>query len=130
MKIAIFSVYPSFETINTIKEIIKFSKKLNHGIILSEMLKKYFNTNKIKYKYFKNDRILNSKIDFLFSVGGDGTLLRSITVVRNTETPILGINTGQLGFLTGLLKESLKKGLKLLMTFNSTIHSCLSCSWS
>ncbi len=121
MKIAIFSVYPSFETINTIKEIIKFSKKLNHDIILSEMLKKYFNTNKIKYKYFKNARILNSRIDFLFSVGGDGTLLRSITVVRNTETPILGINTGQLGFLTGLQKESLKKGLKLFFDKKYTL---------
>ena len=113
MKIAIFSAYSNFETINTIKEIIKFSEKLNHEIIIIKSLKKKLENNTTNYKYFEKNEILNSKIDFLFSVGGDGTLLRSITIVKNTEIPILGINTGHLGFLTSLQKEHLIKGLKL-----------------
>ena len=42
MKIAIFSAYSNFETINTIKEIIAFSEKLNHEIIIIESLKLRF----------------------------------------------------------------------------------------
>jgi NAD+ kinase len=40
-----------------------------------------------------------SGVDYLFSIGGDGTLLESVTHVRNSYIPILGINTGRLGFL-------------------------------
>ena len=83
MKIAIFSAYSNFETINTIKEIIAFSEKLNHEIIIIESLKKDLESNKQNYKYFKKNQISNSNIDFLFSVGGDGTLLRSITIIKN-----------------------------------------------
>ena len=60
----------------------------------------------------ENWRRPKKEIDFLFSIGGDGTLLRSITHVKNTEVPILGINAGNLGFLTGLQKESIAEGLK------------------
>jgi len=121
MKIAIFSAYSNFETINTIKEIITFSEKLNHEIIIIKSLKKKLENNLTNYKYFEKNEILNSKIDFLFSVGGDGTLLRSITIVKNTEIPVLGINTGRLGFLTSLQKEYLKKGLKLFFDKKYTL---------
>src|SRR3978361_1911924 len=40
-----------------------------------------------------------SHADFVLSVGGDGTLLEAVTYVRKKEIPILGINTGRLGFL-------------------------------
>ena len=117
MKIAIFSAYANFETINTIKEIIDFCEKLNHEIIIiksfKKKLEKKLEKKLINYKWFEKNEIINSKLDFLFSVGGDGTLLRSITIVKNTEIPVLGINTGHLGFLTSLQKEYLKKGLKL-----------------
>lgn len=121
MRIAIFSAYSNFETISTIKEIIDFVEKLDHEIIIIKSLKKDLETKKTKYKYFEKNQILNSKIDFLFSVGGDGTLLRSITVVKNTEIPVLGINTGHLGFLTSLQKESLIKGLKLFFDKKYTL---------
>jgi len=121
MRIAIFNAYSNFETISTIKEIIDFVEKLDHEIIIIKSLKKDLETKKTKYKYFEKNKILNSKIDFLFSVGGDGTLLRSITVVKNSEIPVLGINTGHLGFLTGLQKEYLIKGLKLFFDKKYTL---------
>lgn len=40
--------------------------------------------------------------DFVISMGGDGTLLRSAMEVRDKQTPIIGINTGRLGFLAGI----------------------------
>ena len=48
--------------------------------------------------------------DFLFSIGGDGTLLSSVQFVHSSDPaafpPILGINFGHLGFLTAAGKES------------------------
>lgn len=43
--------------------------------------------------------------DFVISIGGDGTLLETITHVGRSETPILGVNTGRLGFLATTNKE-------------------------
>mgnify|MGYP003327236984 CR=1 FL=1 len=64
-----------------------------------------------KYTAFDAEGTLSKDQDFLFSIGGDGTLLRSIPYVKDTEIPILGINTGRLGFLTSLQKESLNEAL-------------------
>ena len=121
MRIAIFSAFTNSETINTIKEIITISEKLNHEIIIIESLKKDLESIKHNCKFFKKNEISSSNLDFLFSVGGDGTLLRSITIVKNTEIPILGINTGNLGFLTSLQKEYLKNGLKLFFDKKYTL---------
>ena len=94
---------------------------MDKDIIIIESLKKDLEGSKSNYNYFKKNQISNSNVDFLFSVGGDGTLLRSITIVKNTEIPILGINTGHLGFLTSLQKEYLNKGLKLFFNKKYTL---------
>ena len=46
-----------------------------------------------------DDPKMPDSIDMVFSIGGDGTLLESVTLIRNGAIPILGINTGRLGFL-------------------------------
>lgn len=52
--------------------------------------------------------------DFLLSLGGDGTLLDSLTYIGAKETPILGINTGRLGFLATVSPENLLIELAML----------------
>lgn len=52
--------------------------------------------------------------DFALSLGGDGTLLDSLTYIGAKETPILGINTGRLGFLATVSPENLIVELALL----------------
>ena len=54
----------------------------------------------------------NDSIDFLVCFGGDGTILDAVTIVKNTEIPIIGINTGRLGFLATISKNE----IPLLMT--------------
>lgn len=51
------------------------------------------------------------KLKFFISVGGDGTLLDSLTHVGKTEVPILGINTGRLGFLATISREETEAAL-------------------
>ncbi|RYE12010.1 MAG: NAD(+) kinase, partial [Sphingobacteriales bacterium] len=55
-----------------------------------------------------------SGIDFVFSIGGDGTLLDTVTYVGKKEIPIVGINTGRLGFLATVAKESITSTLEAL----------------
>jgi len=55
---------------------------------------------------FNKAEELKKPVDFMFSVGGDGTILEVITLVKNSGIPILGLNTGRLGFLSGISKEN------------------------
>jgi NAD+ kinase len=49
--------------------------------------------------------------DFVISIGGDGTLLETITHVGQAETPVLGVNTGRLGFLATTNEEMISNAL-------------------
>ena len=64
---------------------------------------------------------LNSSADFLFCVGGDGSMLKAISFLKRNQIPILGINIGRLGFLTGIQKEKLNKGINFLKTKNYSL---------
>ncbi len=50
--------------------------------------------------FFNNSLPENIKFDIVFSIGGDGTFLEAASIVKDNQTPMLGINTGKLGFLS------------------------------
>jgi NAD+ kinase len=52
---------------------------------------------------------LKDNFDYLISIGGDGTILRAATFVRNYNLPIIGINAGRLGFLATIQEENIEK---------------------
>ncbi|MDR2928773.1 MAG: NAD kinase [Cytophagaceae bacterium] len=49
--------------------------------------------------------------NLFFSIGGDGTFLDAVTIVRNRNIPIVGINTGRLGFLADISMNELPQVL-------------------
>ena len=51
---------------------------------------------------FKSYVDLQNDVDLMFSIGGDGTLLKAVTYVRKSNIPIMGINTGRLGFISSI----------------------------
>lgn len=53
--------------------------------------------------------------DMLFSIGGDGTFLDAVTMVRNRNIPIVGINTGRLGFLADIAMEEIPAALNEIL---------------
>src|SRR5574340_1078324 len=63
-----------------------------------EYLSQHFRLGK-KVKVLDDFNAIRGQADFLMSFGGDGTILETIAYVRNSGIPILGINTGRLGFL-------------------------------
>ncbi|MFZ6025348.1 MAG: NAD kinase [Bacteroidota bacterium] len=58
---------------------------------------------------------LNDEIDCLISLGGDGTILDAVTLVRDTGIPILGINFGRLGFLASISPDELGSAVDALI---------------
>ena len=57
---------------------------------------------------------LDEHIDALISLGGDGTLLDTVCLVRDKQIPVLGINYGRLGFLASLGKENIEEAVLAL----------------
>jgi len=60
--------------------------------------------------------ILNIKPACLLSLGGDGTILQAVTLVRDSKVPILGINMGRLGFLASIEKKLIPDAVYQLVT--------------
>ena len=75
-----------------------------------------------EYSTFSNFKDLNDSFDIFFSLGGDGTTLRAITYVRDLNIPILGINTGRLGFLANVKKEEISEAIDILVEGKYTIQ--------
>lgn len=64
------------------------------------------------YKDFKQG------IDLSFSIGGDGTFIQNTKFVRDSGVPVLGINTGRLGFLANISKEQLEETMSMVREKN------------
>jgi NAD+ kinase len=64
--------------------------------------------------FFRHSNDLDESIDFLISLGGDGTLLDTIAFVRDKDIPIIGINFGRLGFLASIGKGDMLLAVQAL----------------
>jgi len=64
---------------------------------------------------FRESCDLDESIEFLISLGGDGTLLDTVSLVRDKNIPVLGINFGRLGFLASIGKEDISTAVTALV---------------
>jgi NAD+ kinase len=64
---------------------------------------------------FSNYTELKGKADLLFSVGGDGTMLDSVRLVRDSGIPIAGINLGRMGFLSSIPRSEIKDAVEEIL---------------
>lgn len=69
-----------------------------------------------------HEELIAIKPDALITLGGDGTILRAVTYVRDSGIPILGINTGRLGFLANVARHESKLAVNDLVNRNFTIE--------
>ncbi len=66
------------------------------------------------YETFRDSSDLDESFDCLISMGGDGTILDTLTLIKDTGIPVVGINLGRLGFLTEIGKNELEKAIDTL----------------
>lgn len=110
--IAIHGRALSAETIPYYTSIIKYLEEKGIAISLSKSFRN-LNIGLLPADDFGTFTQITEKFqpEALFSLGGDGTILDSLTLIRDFETPILGINMGRLGFLATIAQDQVIKAL-------------------
>ena len=111
MKIALYIAFQNKSSIDCCIEIINLISDNNQLVVDSKIKNEIDEKACEKLVFFDSNERIDSDIDFVFAVGGDGTILRSITYVKDSNVPILGVNTGRLGFLTSVQKESISDAI-------------------
>lgn len=124
MKIAIYGQYFNPEDKIYVEELLQALKihriefVIEHHYYLG--LKKYFPD--LNAETFSSHTELDSTFNFMFTIGGDGTILRAVTFIRDSNIPIVGINTGRLGFLATVKKEEISNAIAQLLQKKYLIH--------
>tara|TARA_R110002126_G_scaffold142037_2_gene287535 strand:- start:9556 stop:10455 length:900 start_codon:yes stop_codon:yes gene_type:complete len=115
------AIYGQSYSISAEKEIQILLKVLQENNVESFIEKEFYdlliegNILDKKYQTFAHFNDLNTSFDTLFTLGGDGTILRAVTYIRDLGIPILGINTGRLGFLATINKNTIKESINLVL---------------
>ncbi|MEO8710536.1 MAG: NAD kinase [Parafilimonas sp.] len=108
MKVAIYSRGNDQDLKVELEELVSKLCNNNIEVLLHFSLSRFIKAEDNKrISFFSGHEELNNTVDFLISLGGDGTILDTITLVRNKNIPILGINYGRLGFLAGISKDEM-----------------------
>ncbi|WP_423147275.1 NAD kinase [Rubrolithibacter danxiaensis] len=76
-----------------------------------------------KLHIFRTYEELKGQVDVLLSLGGDGTLLDTVSLVRDSQIPIIGINFGRLGFLATINKDDIKSAIQSLVNREFTLDN-------
>lgn len=118
MKVAIYSRVIDYDQKGEVQQLFDELGKENIELVIYQP---FFETIRSSFRFpdkisiFKDSNDLTSAIDFLISLGGDGTLLDTVTLVRNKNIPILGINFGRLGFLASIGRNELSTAVQSLV---------------
>ncbi len=95
--------------------------KLNKESIELIIFDKYYEFLKKEYQFnlnlpvFSSHKDIRDKVDFMISFGGDGTILETLDYVRDSGIPVMGVNTGRLGFLASVYKEEFSSAVDRLL---------------
>lgn len=125
MKVAIYGRPTNNNTSEQIQCLFQKLNEYKTEIIIYEPLYKFLK-QKIQIsgdiKTFNSHSDLNKDVNFMLSMGGDGTLLETLNFVRDTAIPVLGINTGHLGFLANVGKTEIKGAIEALLNNEFSIE--------
>ncbi len=126
MQVAVFGRnFPSYARENIATMFSKFSM-LNVDVWvfepLYEFLQKKTGLRPKVAGLYTDHTDLPKDLDFLFSLGGDGTFLETVTLVRESGIPVLGVNIGRLGFLSYISQENLSESLESVFSGNFDIE--------
>ncbi|SHG12178.1 NAD+ kinase [Salegentibacter echinorum] len=114
MKVGIYGQFYHPNAGKYIAQLLSLLQQNNIEVVIEENFLRLIELNKCidkKYAKFKTFSNLDESFELFFCIGGDGTILKSINYVRDLDIPIIGINTGRLGFLATLQKEEIEETL-------------------
>lgn len=124
MKIALFGQYYQNSTAETVQKVVSFLESKEIEIAFEahflEILREKNIVSK-NYETYSCHKTLNNDFKALISIGGDGTILKAATFVRDKNIPIIGINAGRLGFLATIQFDNIESLLQKLLDNNYAI---------
>ena len=116
MRIAVYGTKINKSTIPAFLEVISIINEYKWDTVLESKLKEQLVSKaKIssKLNVFKSHiDFKESNIDLIISIGGDGTFIKTINFIRDSNVPVLGINAGRLGFLSNISKNNIREALE------------------
>jgi|TARA_B110000914_G_scaffold224272_2_gene241669 NAD+ kinase len=119
MKVAILGKFLKSEPSHYITKLISLLKKREVSVFLE---KEYYNQLKeLLPENINSFTKLDKSYDLLISIGGDGTILKAITFVKHLSIPIVGINSGRLGFLAKIKIDKIEEAIDEIISGNYSI---------
>ena len=125
MKIAVYSQNYDNSSKKVMHDLLDLGKQYDVEFFIE---KDFYSLLKINSSNLSNENIfssyndLNNSFDLMITIGGDGTLLRSVSFVRDLNIPIIGINTGRLGFLATINQDLLTSEMSKILLGNYKIE--------
>lgn len=118
MKVAIYSRVIDEDQYNKVQQLLDELDKENITPVIYQPFYEMIQSSvrfSDKTTVFSDSGDLTESIDFAISLGGDGTLLDTVTLVRDKNIPVLGINFGRLGFLASIGSKELHIAVQSLV---------------
>ena len=101
---ALYAQTFSEDALEPARELLRALEEAGSEILLEEGLAALLNAA-ANYPQYNLAKGLDRSCDLMISIGGDGTILRAITYIRDMDIPLIGVNTGRLGFLSTFPRE-------------------------
>lgn len=124
MTIAIYARNTKDNYADYLEQLVILAAQENFKICIYKPYQDFLNTTQVipfDFQTYTNSEELIAKADVVISLGGDGTMLETLEYVRKSGIPVLGVNTGRLGFLATVYKEDFAKAIQLLMKEKYTL---------
>ncbi|PKP33371.1 MAG: NAD kinase [Bacteroidetes bacterium HGW-Bacteroidetes-17] len=118
MRIALFGMLPDQASMPYIQQLIRKLEEVNCSILVYGPYFEKFESNIIfikPFQLFNTHEELVNNVDYLLSIGGDGTFLDTVRLIKDSGVPVLGINMGRLGFLSSISKDEISDAVNALV---------------
>ena len=125
MKIVLFGKKTDSQSIESVQHIVNVVYSKSEEVYVYE---KFFHAVAAELDFPQKPNLINDiseikeNVDFLISIGGDGTFLDAASLVKFSNIPILGINTGRLGFLSSVNVKDTENALLALKNNAYKLH--------
>jgi NAD+ kinase len=126
MKIAVYGKPSNPTVLPFIKQVFDCLEKYNSSIVvhceLNDFIKGQpdFSQN---YAVFTSYKDVKDSVEVMLTLGGDGTILGTVDIIRDSGIPVIGINFGRLGFLASINKNDIEKAIQALANKQFTLDT-------
>lgn len=123
-KVGIYGQFYHTNSESYIEELLNVLEEEEVEVVIEEDFLKLIDENKSiekEYNQFKTFTKLDDSFNLFVSVGGDGTILKAVNYIRDLDIPVVGINTGRLGFLATVHKEEIRGTITRILRNDFTL---------